>query len=68
MLKFELSQDMVAVIGRALGAQPFDTVAPVIAELQKQITAQQPPPASGPIINGQTVNEQAEKRRVRPSN
>jgi hypothetical protein len=68
MLKFELSQEMVAVIGRALGAQPFDTVAPVIAELQKQISAQQAPTAAGPIINGQTVNEQSDKRRARPAN
>jgi hypothetical protein len=61
MLKFELSQEMVAVIGRALGAQPFDTVAPVIAELQKQITAQQSSSA-GPIINGQTVDESSKRK------
>ena len=29
------------VIGKALGSQPYDYVAPVIAELQKQINAQQ---------------------------
>lgn len=41
MLKFELSNEMVAIIGKALGAQPYDLAAPVLAELQKQITAQQ---------------------------
>jgi hypothetical protein len=41
MLKLELSEQMISVIGKALGAQPFDVVAPVIAELQKQISAQQ---------------------------
>jgi hypothetical protein len=61
MLKFELSQEMVAVIGRALGAQPFDIVAPVVAELQKQITAQQSSSA-GPIINGQTVEESSKRK------
>lgn len=41
MLKFELPEQMVAIIGKALGAQPFDLVKPVIDELQKQITEQQ---------------------------
>ena len=41
MLKFELSAEMVQIIGKALGSQPYDYVAPVIAELQKQINAQQ---------------------------
>lgn len=40
MLKFELSEQHVAIIGAALGKAPYDTVAPVIAELQKQINAQ----------------------------
>jgi hypothetical protein len=62
MLKFELSQEMVAVIGRALGAQPFDIVAPVVAELQKQITAQQQSSSAGPIINGQTVEESSKRK------
>lgn len=44
MLKFELTPEMVAVIGRALGAQPYDAVAPIIAELQRQINAQQAKP------------------------
>jgi hypothetical protein len=41
MLKFELSEQAVAIIGKALGAQPYDAVAAVIAELQKQINEQQ---------------------------
>lgn len=40
MLKFELSEQMVAVIGAALGKAPYDAVATVIAELQRQINAQ----------------------------
>jgi hypothetical protein len=40
MLKFELSDQMVAIIGAALGKQPYDMVAEVITELQKQINAQ----------------------------
>ena len=43
-MTFELNEQMVAVIGKALGAQPYELVAPVIAELQKQINAQQKPP------------------------
>jgi hypothetical protein len=41
MLKFELSLEMLNVIGEALGNGPHKVVAPVIAELQKQINAQQ---------------------------
>lgn len=44
MLKFELPPEMVAVIGKALGAQPHDAVRATIDELQKQINAQQQPP------------------------
>lgn len=59
MLKLELTADQVNIIGKALGAQPFDLVAPLIAELQKQINpqlqqqqaAQQPP--GGQWVNGQ---------------
>lgn len=42
MLKFELSEQMVNIIGAALQKAPYEVVAPVIAELQKQINAQQP--------------------------
>lgn len=42
MLKFELSDQHVAIIGAALAKAPYETVAPVIAELQKQIDAQAP--------------------------
>lgn len=41
MLKFELSPEMLNVIGECLGNGPHKVVAPVIAELQKQINAQQ---------------------------
>lgn len=51
MITLTLSPDMVQVIGRALGAQPYDSVALVVAELQKQINEQQkspPPPTEVP--------------------
>ena len=41
MLKFELSEQTVAIIGAALQKAPYEVVAPVIAELQKQINEQQ---------------------------
>jgi hypothetical protein len=40
MLKFELSKEMVEVIGRCLQAGPYAQVAPVIEEVQRQIDAQ----------------------------
>lgn len=39
-MKFELSEQQILIIGKALGAQPYDVVALVIAELQKQINGQ----------------------------
>lgn len=41
MLKFELSEQQLEVISRALANAPYGQVAPVIAELQKQYNAQQ---------------------------
>ena len=41
MIKLELSDQMVSVIGEALGNAPYKVSAPVIAEIQKQISAQQ---------------------------
>ena len=41
MFKLELSDKHLAVIGAALGKAPYDVAAPVIAEIQKQINAQQ---------------------------
>ncbi len=40
MLKFELSEQHVAIIGRALGQLPHDAVRATIDEMQKQIDAQ----------------------------
>ena len=40
MLKFDLSPEMVAVIGGALENAPYKVAAPVLQELQKQIDAQ----------------------------
>lgn len=45
MLTLKLTPEMVQIIGKALGAQPYDLVAAVLAELQKQINEQQQPPA-----------------------
>lgn len=41
MLIFALSEEMVDIIGKSLGKQPYEIVAPVVAELQKQINQQQ---------------------------
>ena len=43
MLKFELTEKMVEIIGNALGVQPYNVVAPVIVEMQKQVNEQQKP-------------------------
>lgn len=40
MFKLKLSREMVAVIGQALAKAPYETSAPVIAELQKQVNEQ----------------------------
>ena len=48
MLKFELSEQHIQIIGAALGAQPYDRVAPVIAELQRQINEAQKPKSDEP--------------------
>lgn len=42
MITLELSEQMVAVIGEALGNAPYKLSAPIIAEIQKQIEEQQP--------------------------
>jgi 16S rRNA A1518/A1519 N6-dimethyltransferase RsmA/KsgA/DIM1 with predicted DNA glycosylase/AP lyase activity len=42
MIKLELSEQMVAVVGEALGNMPYKISAPVVAEIQKQIEAQRP--------------------------
>ena len=47
MIKLLLSPEHLAVIGRALGAQPYDAVCAVVAELQRQINEQQP--TQGPL-------------------
>lgn len=49
MLSFTLSAEMVQIIGRALGAQPYDAVASVVLELQKQINEQQAVTSTQPI-------------------
>jgi hypothetical protein len=42
MLRFELSEQMVAVIFKSLGDSTFRDVAHVVYELQRQIDAQRP--------------------------
>lgn len=44
MLKFEFSEQMVAVIGQLLGKAPYELAAPILSEMQKQIDAQQKGP------------------------
>lgn len=40
MIKLELSNEMVQVIGNALADAPFKHAAPVITEIQKQVNDQ----------------------------
>lgn len=41
MIKLELSDQMVALIGEALNNAPYRLAAPILAEIQKQINLQQ---------------------------
>lgn len=40
MINLTLSEQMISIIGQALGLAPYNVSAPVIAELQKQINEQ----------------------------
>lgn len=40
MIKLELSDQMVAVIGELLGNAPYKIASPIVDEMQKQINAQ----------------------------
>lgn len=51
MIKLELTPEMVTVIGQALALAPYGVAAPVVTELQKQITAQQQAPPDEPAGN-----------------
>lgn len=46
MLKLELSEQMLAIVGAALAEQPYKVVAPVLAVIQQQVTEQRKPKAS----------------------
>jgi hypothetical protein len=46
--KFELSQQDLQTIAVALGKQPYETVARTMAELQRQIDAQNKPKTEEP--------------------
>lgn len=54
MLKFELSEQMVQVIGQLLDNAPHKIARPIIDELQRQVNEQQaPPPNSAAVrLNG----------------
>ncbi len=41
MLKFEFSEQMVAVMGQLIGKAPYEVAAPILQEIQRQIDAQQ---------------------------
>ncbi len=43
MIKFELTEQEVQVVGSALGKMPFDTVAALIQKLNQQLVSQQTP-------------------------
>ena len=54
--KLELSEQEIAVVSEALGAAPFNRVAPVINAIQAQINAQADPltkPAKTPTVEPQ---------------
>ena len=62
MLKFDVTEQMIQVIGRALGQMPHDIARPVIDELQRQINAQQQnavPKQAEPTVtvNGQSISD-----------
>ncbi len=40
MATFELNDQQIEIIRRALGAQPYDIVEPVISEMQRQYSEQ----------------------------
>lgn len=40
MIKLELSEQMIAIIGQALGRMPYEVVALTVLEVQKQINQQ----------------------------
>lgn len=40
IFKFELSEQMLAVISQALGNAPYSQAAPVVAEMQRQVDEQ----------------------------
>ena len=48
MLTFELSEQMAVTIGQILGKAPYEVVAPILAEMQKQIDAQKNPAVEPP--------------------
>ena len=49
--KIELTEQEISVLGAALGKMPYDTVAPLIQNLQMQVTPQVPLhiPAAPPL-------------------
>ncbi len=44
MIKLELSEQMLVVISNCLANGPYSQVAPVVAEMNRQITEQRNPP------------------------
>lgn len=46
MIKLELNEQEVQIIGAGLGKLPFETVASLIGNLNKQIADQQPKPTT----------------------
>lgn len=58
MFKFELTEQQVEVIGRALANAPYGQVAGVIADLQRQVNEQRKQPL--PVqTNGKTDENHA---------
>ena len=47
-MKLELTQEQLQIIGAALNELPYRVAAPLIAEINRQLAAQQPKPEDAP--------------------
>lgn len=55
MIRLDLSSEMVMAMAQVLRAGPYNIVAPILVEIQKQVNEQQPAPA--PISNGKSDHD-----------
>lgn len=57
MFKFEFSEQMTATIGQLLENAPYKIAAPILVEMQKQISAQRAATSMVPRKNGELHEE-----------